>query len=106
MEHSSAPEFETIGVIGVDAGMCWVGDPCYCVTPDSAHHPADTWADFCKRLVESGHDERGFTAFPYARGHEGLGVAVNTGYGDGVYPVQIRRNSEGRIAELRVLFTD
>lgn len=22
-----------VGVIGVDSGLCWVGDPCYCVTP-------------------------------------------------------------------------
>lgn len=98
--------FETIGVIGVDAGLCWVGDPCYCVTPDAGNHPAVSWAAFCERLDQSGHDQQGFTAFPYALGHEGLGIAVSTGYGDGEYPVQIRRNAEGRIAELRVLFIE
>jgi len=40
----------------------------------------------------------------YALGHPGLGVVVSTGYGDGEYPVEVRRNEDGRIAEVRVRF--
>jgi hypothetical protein len=99
-------KYITIGEIGVDAGLCWIGDPCYCVTPDCNEHPAQTWGDFCEILTKQGHDRRGYTQFNYKRGHEGLGVAVSTGYGDGTYPVQIRKNSEGRVVEVRVLFVD
>lgn len=35
-----------------------------------------------------------------------LGVVTNTGYGDGIYPVYIRRNKDGRVAELVIKFTE
>jgi hypothetical protein len=29
---------------------------------------------------------------------------MSSGYGDGDYPVEVRRNEEGRIAEMRIRF--
>jgi hypothetical protein len=85
-------KWETVGKMGVDAGLCWIGDPCYCVTPDAEGHPAQTWGEFCDII---GSDDV----------HEfKTGVCVSTGYGDGVYPVQIRRDDNGRVAEVRVKF--
>lgn len=98
--------FERAGVIGVDAGLCWIGDPCYVVTPDCTEHPARSWNEFCNLLQEEGHDQRGFTQFECRRGPDGLGVCVSTGHGDGVYPVYVRKNQSGRIAEVRVIFDD
>ena len=38
-----------IGKIGVDAGLCWVGDPCYILHPET---PPKTigkdWDEFCE----------------------------------------------------------
>ena len=93
------PKWEQVGVIGVDAGLCWIGDPSYCVTPDATEHPAKNWNEFCDIIKD-----KDVHAFPYKKGHPGLGVVVSTGYGDGVYPVFVRRNAEGRIAEVRVRF--
>jgi hypothetical protein len=31
---------------------------------------------------------------------------MSSGWGDGTYPVLIRRNEEGRIAEARIVFID
>jgi hypothetical protein len=92
--------WEHVGEIGVDAGLCWIGDPCYIVSKD-ATHVFETWEDFIKQLDFS----RDAQQFNYKLGHAGLGVVVQTGYGDGSYPVEIRREaSSGRVAEVRVKF--
>jgi len=88
------------GVIGVDAGLCWVGDPCY-VMHARPKDIGENWLDFCERLGDSHPTVR---QFHYDMGHPGLGVCVSTGYGDGGYPVEVRYNAEGRVAELRVTF--
>lgn len=85
---------EQIGTIGVDAGLCWVGDPCYCVTPDADNHPAQTWDEFCEKTKEGDHWI--FEA----------GICVTTAYGDGEYPVFIERNQAGRITKLLVVFDE
>lgn len=89
--------WERVGEIGVDAGLCWVGDPCYCVTPDADNHPAQTWKEFCDKLFSDPNYEKGFKQWD-------CGVSVDTGYGDGTYPVFIRRNRDGRVVEVKVVF--
>jgi hypothetical protein len=100
----TATKWEVIGLIGVDAGLCWVGDPCYILHRDSGDSPDDigrTWDEFCEQLRDQ--DTR---QFDFNMGHAGLGVCLSTGYGDGNYDVEVRRNSEGRIAEMRVRFIE
>lgn len=92
-------DWETVGEIGVDAGICWIGDPCYILhTKPKPKAIGKTWHEFCEKL-DSNH-----TQFNYDLGHAGLGVCVSTGYGDGTYPVEVRKNSEGRVMEVRVKF--
>lgn len=89
-----------VGEIGVDAGFVMVGDPCY-VTMDGdegKNHPVQNWPRFCKNLRED------VTQLNYRHGHAGLGVVVSSGYGDGMYPVYIQKNKEGRVAKLVVEF--
>lgn len=73
-----------VGTIGVDAGLCWIGDPCY-ILGDNPNRKF-SWSEFCDELWS---DETNPTmkSFPYAKGHEGLGVCVSTGFGDGCYDV-------------------
>lgn len=92
--------WQKVGEIGVDAGLCWLGDPCYCVTPDVDEHPAKTWDEFCDKLQKI--EKKGVAQWNYKGGH--IGVTVSTGYGDGVYPVFIRRNADGRISAVKVIF--
>lgn len=99
-------KWEKIGVVGVDAGLVWIGDPCYCVTPDANEHPAKTWKEFCDKILKHGIHEKGFQQFNYKLGHPGLGVCVTSGIGDGVYEVFARRNSEGSIMEVRINFEE
>ena len=74
-----------IGNIGVDAGLCWIGDPCYVLPEDSDERTDEAihdWSVFCNTM-----SDKMSHAFAYKHGHEGLGVCVSTGYGDGLYPV-------------------
>ena len=100
-------EWEQVGVIGVDAGLCWVGDPCYILHKDGDKQPQDigeNWVEFCNKLDQDDDVNPVAHQFNYDLGHPGLGVCVETGYGDGVYPVEIRKNSQGRVAEVRIIF--
>jgi hypothetical protein len=98
-------EWEQVGEVGVDAGLMWLGDPCYIMGND-ASRKWDTWSDFCDNLRDKHWDYTGVTQYNFSRGHVGLGVCVSTGYGDGVYPVEVKRNHEGRIAEVRIVFIE
>ena len=93
-------EWERAGEIGVDAGLCWVGDPCYCVTPDADEHPAGTWAEFCG--LQEAAEHNGVKQWHYRAGHPGLGVTVQID--DGCYPAYVRRTTDGHIAEVKVVF--
>ena len=97
-------EWEEIGVIGVDAGICWIGDPCYIIKDDGEHRAANLgkdWNEFCDKL-----SDLEYTQFNYDAGHPGLGVCVQSGYGDGAYPVSITRSEDGRVKSVRVDFIE
>jgi len=91
---------ELIGYIGVDAGCVWVGDPCYCVTPDCDSHPAKTWSEFCKKLEDGNFFEKDFKSFGNDNVSEGIGICIATAHGDGEYPVYLKRNKDGRPSRL------
>ena len=86
---------EQIGYMSVDAGLCWVGDPCYIMGSDASHGVGD-WDAFCDSLTDKGHSE------PLG---EGVGFAVTTGYGDGSYPVYIEKDN-GRVKSITVDFME
>mgnify|MGYP001572613231 CR=1 FL=1 len=102
----SEPNWKQIGVIGVDAGICWIGDPCYILHKEGpAQQELESvlgkdWFEFCAKLGGK------YTQFAYALGHPGLGMVVSTGYGDGVYPVYAKFNTEGRLVGVKVAFAD
>jgi len=81
-------EIKKVGQVNVDAGICWIGDPCYILhrekkLPDTL---GKDWSEFCNTL-----DYRGpvLKQFHHSSKKEspGLGVCVSSGFGDGSYPV-------------------
>lgn len=84
---SREAEWEKVGAIGVDAGLCWLGDPCY--VKDGV--PWD-------RITSQGGDAR----------EHAEGVCVSTGVGDGYYNVYVKRVDLAgwgrRIAAVKVVF--
>ncbi len=104
-------DWEKVGIIGVDAGICWIGDPCYIMHKEEPYKDVGKdWGDFCDLLWKKGEDKENPLASPrhvqfnYDGGHPGLGVCVSSGYGDGSYEVFVKKTSDGRIAEAKVVF--
>jgi hypothetical protein len=88
----SKGEFVHIGNIGVDAGMCWLGDPCYIFHKEKDEVPeiGKSWENFCDIIEKSNFYKTRTIEF-----NNGLGVLTSTGVGDGVYPVYaIKYNRE------------
>lgn len=100
-----------IGKVAVDSGTLWLGDPCYVfhAQPPPADL-GDSWRTFAQRqLARESKSPTGqvaqFLRDVPEKGWNALGVAVRTGYGDGVYDVEARLDpKDGRIAEVRVVF--
>ena len=96
-----------VGQIAVDAGLCWIGDPCY-VLPNDASNASQVrdWSKFCDQLITADGKAKDSAQFRFEHGHIGLGVAVSTGWGDGMYPVYVEYSEGGRIAKVEVVFID
>lgn len=92
-------EWKYVGEVAVDAGLVMVGDPCYAKDKD---HPIHKWSKFCD-LVHGDHDNSA-TQLKFKHGGPGLGVVVSSGYGDGVYPVYVKHDERGCVAEMKVVF--
>jgi hypothetical protein len=82
---------EVIGHVGVDSGMVWLGDPCYIAGRDS------------DALVDSIlADQPDGISTPLG---ELGGIAVTTPDGDGVFPVLVHRDGDGRVLSVEIDFT-
>lgn len=110
------------GEVAVDAGIIMLGDPCYHLHTELENRHKDfgtDWSDFCDKLyVPDGSidcDVPGIdhkVKMPISKlernGFHQIGnassVVVSSGYGDGCYPVYVRKNFEGRVAEVKVVF--
>lgn len=80
-----------IGVVAVDSGTVLVGDPCYWLVNEEYDR------EVCKPKFDTSREVK------FERGHEGKGVIVSSGYGDGCYPV-IATFKNGKVKELRIKF--
>ncbi len=38
---------KSIGHISIDAGLCWIGDPCYVLPNGATDNPGSDWSAFC-----------------------------------------------------------
>lgn len=79
-----------IGCLGVDSGMMMLGD----------------WAEFLDRVPGDPQPRAWLlpSPLPTAMPHTGLAVVTGTGDGDGLYPVTIETDAEGRVRKLSVSF--
>ena len=106
-------DWQKVGDVWVDSGTIAVGDPCYTAGPD-ATTPVKSWDDFLAKTwpmtfggAKGTDAERNAEMFvANVMGEAGVGVVVSSGYGDGVYPVYIRKNAEGRVMGVMVDFED
>lgn len=99
-----------IGRVNVDAGLIWIGDPCY-VMGEGAPAWARKWTgegSFCNMLDDIALARRDDDplANTYPIGNGAGGIAVNTAYGDGTYPVYAKMNDYGTILSVTVEFDE
>ena len=90
----SKRKLKLIGRMGVDAGICWIGDPCYVLPDDAWNNPGADWDGFVREMLKNSHKE-----FP-------AGVCVTTGYGDGEYPVYADIDKNGVVHSVTVEFVN
>lgn len=94
--------WKLVGNFTVDSGLCYIRDPCYILhtEKDPPKSIGNNWSDFCNNL---GDDYPTKKSFGFNMGHEGLGMCLSTGWGDGFYPVYARVKG-GRILQIFIDF--
>ena len=94
---------QLVGSFSVDSGQAMVGDPCYLdkwQTNEGEPFELDgkqgdySYLGACATTISQTAGELG----------QGSSVVFNTGYGDGVYPVYVQYNDEGRVAQVVIDF--
>jgi hypothetical protein len=91
------------GDFAVDSGQAMVGDPCYL-----DQWKTDEGVEWNLEGKEGQYTYQGASATTISNdfGELGLGSAVvfNTGYGDGLYPVYVQMNEDGRVSKVVIDF--
>jgi hypothetical protein len=91
------------GSFAVDSGQAMVGDPCYLDEWDTNKN--EDW-NLEGKLNQYSYQGASATTLEYSYGELGIAnsVVFNTGYGDGVYPVYVKLNDDGRVAMVIIDF--
>jgi hypothetical protein len=97
-----------VGDVWVDAGAIWVGDPCYVIGTDS-NYGQMTWKEFCDKWFA--HDKSGTLKNSDHAGVSevlgtGIGMAIDTTWGDGSYPVYVEYHENGRPERVTIEFNE
>lgn len=81
-----------IGNFDVDAGLCWIGDPCYILHREDGlpEELGKNWYEFCDKINQNVNIFRN-------------GLAIRTLWGDGTYPVYAKYQ-DGRVSQLVIDF--
>jgi hypothetical protein len=104
MIKTQIDELVLAGYFSVDSGQAMVGDPCYLDEWDS--NTNDEWNIEGKEGQYSYH---GASAVTLSNQFGSLGfnaVVFSTGYGDGLYPVYVKLNDDGRVSKVVIDFED
>ena len=100
-----AKKFFKAGEVYVETGMLYVGDPGSLLTGEV--EAGQRYQDLIGRLDER-HEAQGEDGRPAGKAHEpfgkGLGIVVPSGVGDGIYPVFVNIEPDGRVTSISVSF--
>lgn len=94
------------GSIAVDSGQAMVGDPCY--LDEWKNWEEGTPFDHAAHAGEYGYLGACGTTLKDNFGQLGNASAVvfSTGYGDGLYPVYVQLNDDGRVSKVIIDFEE
>ena len=88
-----AKRWEQIGVCVIDSGCVFMIDPAHVTMRPRDGHSLDLQEEVEKWAKSGKYGQQ-----------MGLGAIVVSGMGDGEYPVQIKRDVLGCVAEVRIIF--
>lgn len=91
------------GAFAVDSGQAMVGDPCYL---DQFEH-WENGTPFAHEENAGKYSYLGACGVTLKDGYGSLGnsaVVFSTGYGDGLYPVYVQLNDDGRVSKVVIDF--
>lgn len=104
MNTITLTDLEYAGSFAVDSGQAMVGDPCYLDgwepwangTPfeHEKHKGEYSYLGACGRTIADNFGQLGSAD----------AVVFSTGYGDGLYPVYVQLNEDGRVAKVVIDF--
>jgi hypothetical protein len=104
MNTTTLTDLVYAGSFAVDSGQAMVGDPCY--LDKFEHWPDGTPFDHESKAGEYGY--LGACGVTLKDGYGQLGAAdavvFTTGYGDGLYPVYVKLNDDGRVGMVVIDF--
>ena len=91
------------GHFAVDSGQAMVGDPCYLDDWDTNKN--DEW-NLEGKVGNYSYQGASATTLANNYGEVGISTAVvfSTGYGDGLYPVYVQLNDDGRVSKVVIDF--
>jgi hypothetical protein len=91
------------GNFAVDSGQAMVGDPCYLDDWDTNKN--EEW-NLQGKIGQYSYQGASATTLANSFGELGIATAVvfNTGYGDGLYPVYVQINDDGRVSKVVIDF--
>lgn len=89
-----------IGVITVDSGLCWLGDPVYLYN-DAKKSLGVKWEDVLKNTESMTTHKH----FDHLQGDPGLGIMVKPWSGNGEYPVYAYFDENEEIIRVTIEFS-
>jgi len=96
---------ELAGHITVDSGQVIVGDPCYLKVWDGNENDPFSVEGQQGQYSYLGSCEATLSENGFGTLNLGFAVALSAGYGDGDYPVYVKKNNDGKIALAIIDFT-
>jgi hypothetical protein len=103
MKDDLLDDLEFAGEFLVDSGQAMVGDPCYLYDWDTSRN-----VEFDDNSIVGEYSYNGVSATTVKHNFGTVGehkaVAFSTGYGDGVYPVYVKLNDDGRVSMVVIDF--
>ena len=104
MNTTTLTDLVYAGSFAVDSGQAMVGDPCYL----NNWEPWTNGTEFDHEAKAGTYGYLGACGVTLKEGYGQLGsadaVVFSTGYGDGLYPVYVQINEDGRVAKVVIDF--
>ena len=96
-------ELTFVGSFSVDSGQAMVGDPCY--LDQWKTNEGEEW-NLEGKVGDYSYQGASATTLASNAGELGIATAIvfNTGYGDGLYPVYVKYNEDGRVVKVVIDF--